>query len=494
LPLELFVPPILADYTVDGRSETILCDAACDDHAMEETARMNPTLWNCSLLRRTFGLPTALLVFAALMGLGTESLQAEGPLVTREMAASKGLERAWFAQIPVDPSRHRVTTWYLYYDRIYGVTDSGVITALNAETGEQLWAKQVGRPGHPAFGPGANADYISVVSGGKLYVLDRHTGRMKWIRELGSAPSSGPALSNDFAYVALVTGRIEGYKLDDPKTQPWYYQSKGRTYLRPTVTGNFVSWPTTAGYLYVADANNPRILFRLQTSADIVTSPAQQTPYLYIASLDGYLYCINELTGDEEWRYSTGYSITSSPAVVGDMAFVASFEPALHAIDSKTGAEKWVAPGVSHFAARGKDRIYASDAYGNVLILDAATGRPAGRLPVAEGLTTLVNDQTDRIFLVNDRGLVQCLHEIGANEPTLYRQPIAPPAAEEDATANGEKPPAAPTEPAADEPAEPATDAPAPADEESPFGADEPAADEAPAVEEAPADDDPFKF
>ncbi len=466
----------------------ILYDATCDDHAMEETARMNPTLWNCSLLRRTFGLPAALLVFAALIGLGTESLQAEGPLVTREMAASKGLERAWFAQIPVDPSRHRVTTWYLYYDRIYGVTDSGIITALNAETGEQLWAKQVGRPGHPAFGPGANADYISVVSGGKLYMLDRHTGRMKWIRELGSAPSSGPALSNDFAYVALVTGRIEGYKLDDPKTQPWYYQSKGRTYLRPTVTGNVVSWPTAAGYLYVADANKPRILFRLQTSGDIVTSPAQLSPYLYIASLDGYLYCINELTGDEEWRYSTGYSITSSPAVVGDMAFVASFEPALHAIDSKTGDEKWIAPGVSHFAARGKDRIYASDAYGHVLILDAATGRPAGRLPVAEGLTTLVNDQTDRIFLVNDRGLVQCLHEIGANEPTLYRQPIAPPAAE-DATTDGEKP----TEPAADEPAEPAADAPAPADVGSPFGADEPPAGDAPADEEAPMDDNPFE-
>jgi outer membrane protein assembly factor BamB len=454
---------------------------------------MNPTIWNCLPIRPTFGLPTVLLMLSPLACLGIGSLQAEGPLVTREMAASKGLERAWFAQIPVDPSRHRVTTWYLYYDRLYGVTDSGVITSLNAETGEQLWAKQVGRPGHPAFGPGANADFISVVSGGKLYVLDRHTGRMKWIRELGSAPSSGPALSNDYAYVALVTGRIEGYKLDDPVAQPWYYQSKGRTYLRPTVTGNVVSWPTALGYLYVADANDPHVMFRLKTSGDIVTSPAQQSPNLYIASLDGYLYCINELTGHEDWRYSTGYAITSSPAVVGDMAFVASFEPALHAIDAKAGAEKWISPGVSHFAARGKDRIYASDEYGHVLILDSATGRQVGRLPVAEGLTTLVNDQTDRIFLVNDHGLVQCLHEIGANEPTLYRQPMAPPAAEE-TPAEGEKPPATPAEPAADETAAPPDDAPAPAEEESPFGDDEPAADEAPADVEEPMDENPFEF
>jgi outer membrane protein assembly factor BamB len=465
---------------------------------MDETARMNRTLWNCLPVRRVFRLPAPLLAFVVgVFCLGVGAVQADGPLVTRELAASKGLERAWFAQIPVDPSRHRVTTWYLYYDRLYGVTDSGVITALNAETGEQLWAKQVGKSGYPAFGPGANSDYIGLVSGGKLYVLDRATGRMKWIRELGSAPASGPALSNNIAYVALVTGRIEGYRLDDPKTQPWYYQSKGRTYLRPTVTGNVVSWPTASGYLYVADADDPQVLFRLKTSGDIVTSPAQQSPNLYVASLDGYLYCINELNGDEKWRYSTGYAITSSPAVVGDLAFVASFEPALHAIDSKSGAEKWIAPGVSHFAARGKDRIYASDQFGNVLMLDATTGRLVGRLPVAEGLTTLVNDQTDRIFLVNDRGLVQCLHEIGVNEPTLYRQPIAPPVAE-DAAADGEKPPAAPTEPAADEAEadkadEPAAEAPAPADEESPFGAEEPAADAAPAEEEAPMDDEnPF--
>ena len=453
---------------------------------MEEMHRIMLTLRSRLPRRRTVGMVASLLVaYAALVSQYVAAAGAEGLLVTRELAASRGLERAWFAQVAVNPARNRVTNWYLYYDRLYSVTDSGVITALNAETGEQLWAVQVGRPGHPAFGPGANDDYLAVVSGGKLYVLDRHTGRMKWIRELGSAPSSGPALSADYAYVALVTGRIEGYKLDDPLVQPWYYQSNGRTFLRPTVTGNVVSWPTASGYLYVADANTPKVKFRLETNDDIVTSPAQQSPRLYIASLDGYLYCINELTGKEEWRYSTGYAIESSPAVVGDMAFVASFEPALHAIDAKTGVPKWVAPGVSHFAARSKDRVYASDRYGNLIILDAATGRQIGGLRVAEGEKTLVNDQTDRIFLVNDRGLVQSLHEIGANAPTLYRQPLAPPATTDEA-AEGEQPPAPP---AAGE--TPVAEEAAPAEEPSPFGVEEPPAEEAPAADES-MEDNPF--
>jgi hypothetical protein len=407
-------------------------------------------------------------------------------LVTHEQASRHGLERTWFAQIPLDPSRSRVTTWYLYNDRLYGVTDSGIVTSLNAETGEQLWAKQVGKPGYPAFGPGANADYLGVVSGAKLYLLDRQDGRLVWIRELGGAPSSGPALSNTYAFVALLTGRIEGYKLDDPAAQPWYYQSKGRTYLRPTATGHVVSWPTAEGYLYVSRADDPGVLFRLETSADIVTSPAASGQNLFIASQDGYLYCVNELTGREQWRYSTGYAITSSPAVVGDRVFVASSEPALHAVDVATGKELWSTLRASHFAAQGKQRVYASDRFGNLLVIDSTTGAPVSRMHTAEGLTTLVNDQSDRIYLVNDRGLVQCLREIGSAQATLYRQPLAP-AAEAAPAAPGEGAQPAATAPPQEEP-QPA------AGEASPFGpadAAEPA--EEPGAEPAPDDtENPF--
>ena len=424
--------------------------------------------------RRLHGI-AALLIALSLSG---RTIAAD-MLVNHSAAARIGLERAWFAQIPLDPARSRVGTWYLYHDRLYGVTDSGIVTALDSETGAQVWSKQVGKAGFPAFGPGANDKYLGLVSGVRLYLLDRHDGTVVWVRELGGAPSSGPALSSEFAFVALVTGRIEGYAIDDPKTQPWYYQSSGRTYLRPTVTGRVVSWPTSAGFLYVGRADDPGVLFRLETSDDIVTSPAAQSPYLYIASLDGYLYCVHEFTGRERWRFSTGYSISSSPAIVAERAFVASFQPALHAVDVATGKELWTAAGASHFAAMGKDRVYASDRYGNLLALDGKTGQQQGALPASEGTSTLVNDQSDRIFLVNDRGLVQCLHEIGADQPTIYRTPHEPEDAEtvRDADAgpveapDGIQPPAA--EAGADQP-RPLRDPADPGDEE-PMD-DEPAA------------------
>lgn len=403
-------------------------------------------------------------------------------LVQREAAARVGLERAWFAQVPVDAARSRVTAWYLFFDRLYAVTDSGIVAALNSETGELVWTKQIGHPGEPAFGPGANSKYLGVVTGDRLLILDRYTGRVAWIRELSSAPSSGPALSGKYAYVALMTGRIEGYPLADPKVQPWYYQSKGRTYMQPTTTGAVVSWPTAEGYLYVSSADSPRVEFRLETGQETVTSPAEADGKLFIASLDGYLYCIDEFTGYEVWRFSTGYPITSSPAVVNHRVFVASIEPALHAIDAANGSEIWMAPGASHFAAQGKDRVYAADRYGNLLILDSNSGRLVDKLFTSEGTETIVNDQSDRIFLVSNHGLVQCLHEIGASQPTMFRRPFdapAPPPAKKAAGKKSEKPP---TDNGSPGEAQPDSQ---PAVEDNPFGDAEQPADSEPTNEES---------
>ena len=65
------------------------------------------------------------------------------------------------------------------------------------------------------------------------------------------------------------------------------------------------------------------------------------------------------------------------------------------------------------------------------------TARPSAASLPAACSTALVNDQTDRLFLISESGLVQCLHEIGANKPTHY---VERPAAE-----------TKPAEPAADE-------------------------------------------
>ena len=142
-------------------------------------------------------------------------------------------------------------------------------------------------------------------------------------------------------------------------------------------------------------------------------------------------------------------------AAVGERLFVTSEEPMLHCVDATSGAPQWQAPGISQFAAVTKSHVYGVDRFATIHILNIADGAPVGRIATGGTVTALVNDQTDRLFLISENGLVQCLHEIGADEPTYYAKPSTagkPPKAEEGEPAGEKQPdnpfgqPAAPAE------------------------------------------------
>ncbi len=408
------------------------------------------------------------------------SLAAAQSLVHNQVAARVGLERAWFTQVRVDPSRHKVVHWLLAKDRLYALTSGGTVQAIDAETGQTLWTSELGTGHSAAAGVAVNNKLLALLGAGRLYVMDRFDGRHLWSRRVGGAASAAPALSDSYAYVVLISGRVEGYRLDVPDEYVWQYQSHGRTFQSPTTTGNVVSWPTDTGLLYVGEADSPRVLFRVETNDEIVTAPAEQEPYLFVASLDGYLYCFHEESGREQWRYATGFAVTSQPAIVGEKAYVASEGPTLHAVDAVTGNGLWQVDGAKQFVALGEMHTYGMDRYGTLMVIDNESGSVAGRLATGSMNTAIVNDQSDRIFLISDRGLVQCLHEIGAEEPTWYRsEDLAPDAEAEDGEEGAEAAEATGEAPAAE---------PADTDEPNPFEAEEDA--------EEPEDDDsnPFGF
>ena len=77
---------------------------------------------------------------------------------------------------------------------------------------------------------------------------------------------------------------------------------------------------------------------------------------------------------------------------------------------------------MAQFAAVSRNRVYGVDDLGSLVVLDAKTGSMIGRMPGDGTTRALVNDQTDRLYLVSNDGMVQCLREIGAKEP-FYHQP-----------------------------------------------------------------------
>jgi outer membrane protein assembly factor BamB len=442
-------------------------------------------------------LPAALIVLTAI----DVSAQTTRRLISQDEARHLGLERAWFAQVRLDRARNHVERAVLTGDRLTVLTSAGIVQEFNALTGETLWIATIGNPNYPSLGPAANDKFVALVNGSTLFVLDRADGRPVIMRPVGGAPGAAPALTEKYVFVPLVNGRIEGYPLGEQTLTPWYYQSFGRAMVAPLATDDIFVWTTDSGHLYVGYVEeDPGVRFRLETGSEIIAPPSYRKPFIFAASVFGDMFAMHESTGARHWKYATGFTVSRAPAAIENRVFVTSVEPALHCVDAKTGLGLWEAPGVAQFAAASRNRVYGVDDFGSLVVLDATTGANVGRLRGDGSTNALVNDQTDRLYLVSREGTVQCLHEIGAKQP-LYHvapEPATPPAD----TAEGQSAGTAATtteEPPAD------AETPPPTRDDDPFGADEGIdADaeagveaEAEAEAEMPADDaddddDPF--
>jgi outer membrane protein assembly factor BamB len=402
-------------------------------------------------------------VAGAVLVFGVLALGAHAAHRVSDQAKARqvGLKRAWFAQVRLDPSRNHVERAVLVGDRLSVLTTAGVLQELNALTGETLWIAPVGNPDYPSLGPAGTEQHVAVLNGSTLYILDRTDGRPVKIQSVGGAPGAAPALSAKHAFVPLVTGRIEAYPLEGQSLAPWYYQSFGRAMVAPLTTPDSFVWATDAGRLYVGRLPDLGVRYRLETGSDIVAPCAYRQPFIYVATLDGEVFALHEVTGVRQWKYATGFPVTRAPAAVGDRVFVTSEEPALHCIDASKGTSLWEAPNVAQFAALSATRVYGVDELGRMVALDAKTGALVARVAPHIETRALVNDQTDRIYLVSRDGMVQCLHELGADKPLYHRPPTT-----------GEEQPAEPAATPPSEPAQPATATPPKpeTEEASPFG------------------------
>jgi len=350
---------------------------------------------------------------------------------------------------------------------IYVVSDSGAVQAIDGETGRTRWSTYIGSPRFPTDAPGANDDYVAIVNGTNLYVLNQATGEIAWRRQTQSAPGAGPAVSGERVFVPMIGGTIEAYLVADGRQPPWIFQSRGRAVVQPVIAGTVVAWPTDKGDLYVAEANLTGIRYRLETGRPVVARPTSVPPNrIVVVSTDGYVYCIHESSGSLVWRFSTGEPIVKPAVAIDDALFVVTDDDNLFRLSAETGQEQWWAPRIREIVSASKTRLYCQGDTGQLIIFDMATGGRLGALSTELLDVRMVNYQTDRIFLGSSTGVIQCLREVGAEWPTIRAGGLEEKPEKEvvkDAPAAEEEPAPAPavsdpfgafgTEPAADPPA-----------------------------------------
>jgi len=412
-------------------------------------------------------------VFVLLAGFAATPTLAQqrkyhGGMPSRLSLNRNNLELAWWAQATLDPQRDRVSHLTLDEEFTYVQSTAGTVTAINNLTGQRAWAVQFGRRDLPSFPVITNDDLVLVPVGRWLYAAKKRSGDLAWKIRMPHQPSVSPTIDSDRVFIGSERGTVIAFTLDSIQEMyernagpqwtdyaaDWRYKAGKRIITPPISDGNVVTFASQNKSVYAVEVGDHALRFQLETN-DSVSAPFGYSEGLLYVATDGYkVYCVEMQSGQLAWTFSSGTAVLQEPRIIGGQVFLCPKSGGMFCLSKYAGDRQWWTPHATGFIAASSDKIYASDARGEIIVLSRSDGTVLSAIPLLDYSIRISNDRTGRIMVANPTGRVLCLHEIGRDIPFYHRyperQPILPQFAPEEPEAESNENGAEPAAPGDD--------------------------------------------
>ncbi len=269
---------------------------------------------------------------------------------------------------------------------------------------------------------------------GRVMSIKAATGDILWSLDLGVWVSAPPTARDGVVYVGATNHML--YALDAGSgALLWYYATQGEILAQPVVGGGmvFVTADNDSVYdlmhrLYALDARSGKLLWMYDTESWTPSPPALGEHAVYLGGYRREVYALDKLTGRELWSFKASSIVFSSPQIVAGKLLFTCIDGWVHALEAEKGTPLWSRklPGFvwlsppdgsgiiyacSHrdtlnaMSLETGEELWAFDdgdllsssalpesgavcafvAQGNAYVLDAATGKPLGRLLAPHG-------------------------------------------------------------------------------------------------------------
>ena len=265
-----------------------------------------------------------------------------GDIVWEKTVGKDEVQRAWMYYSPT------VANGVVY--QAYSTGKGGVMMALDARTGKELW--------NAPLAGGWIVESTPVVQDGKVYVgadggwliaLDASSGKEIWRKKpAGGWMHSMPSIADGRLYMGYQGGLLVSLDAATGK-ELWRYKSPDASYIHGGATGSspavhdgvvYMGFPD--GNVAALDATNGSLKWKYRTNGGIISSAAISGETIFIGSNDGNLYAFDRLTGQPLWNHEIGAWLASSPAISGNTLVVGAMDGNLYAFTpGGKAADRW---------------------------------------------------------------------------------------------------------------------------------------------------------
>lgn len=400
----------------EGRIEMVLGD---------ETIEADP-----ALATQTITLPTATQL-ASWPEAGSRPVKSAG-----HVAAAADLEIAWSVDAGRGTDRNGALTTppVASETAIFVVDASQTVRAFSLSNGSRIWRREL-KSGNDRDkrGIGSGLAYSSgrliVASGfGFVAALDAETGREIWRRDMEAPMTGAPTIADGRIFVSSNNNELFALDLDDGRVL-WSDQAIAETARvlgssSPAAVEDIVIAPYSSGEIIAYLAANGRRLWTealsrpgrftpISSINDIASRPVIGNGLVFAANQSGVMAAIDGRSGDRVWVQPIGS--TSAPALVSQYLFVSGTNGRVAAINAGTGQVFWVTQ-LREFERQEKQRgrisyagpivasnqVLVASSRGSVIALSPQTGERIGSLELKDPVYLEPISVGDKVFVLTD--------------------------------------------------------------------------------------------
>ncbi len=279
------------------------------------------------------------------------------------LALGADLKRAWSSSIGKGGHRRRPLTAapIAAEGMAFAVDTDGEVSAFDLQNGSRKWRVSIVPKGEKDSGAvGGGLAYASgrvfATSGYKyLTALNPQTGAQLWKTKLPAPARAAPTVMNEQVYIITLDNRLMAFNAADG-VPLWNYAgvSEATNLLgsaAPAADETLVVLPLSSGEIFGLRPENGRIVWEdnlsavrragsLGAIADIRGLPVIDQGVVFALSYSGRMVAIDQVTGRRLWQREIGSAET--PWAAGSVVYVISTEQQLVALSRDSGEIFWV--------------------------------------------------------------------------------------------------------------------------------------------------------